>query len=165
MDALVTMAGVVVVVVAVQLWMLHRWIDGLRDKEHAEAGKKAAELVGGIQAYHDKLAADLRGKAVDAERRAQVLERRVTEAGAVLEAASNLVKRLRELVDELSSRPAQVAAGLGPRPVSSVRPHAPPRKTLLGIRPPPPPEEGDRVTEEELTRVLERPQVEKGGGM
>jgi hypothetical protein len=58
----------------------------------------------------------------------------------------------------LTAEPAQVAAGLGPRP-QSARPHPlPKRATLLGIRPPPPTtSEGDRPSEEELTQVVTRP--------
>jgi hypothetical protein len=64
----------------------------------------------------------------------------------------------------MSPEPAQIAAGLGPRP-QSARPHQPPRRaTLLGIRPPPPlpsavPED-DRSSEEEVTRIADRPAPE-----
>lgn len=168
--AVCAVAGLLVV----HLLVLYRWIGWLpfavydlhrkeRDKDHAEAlaalhdaaTAKARSLVTGIESYHERLAADLRSQAIDAQLRARVLERRSEEAGLSLEVASNLVTQLRELLEHhtpsqrrLSPAPAQVAAGLH-------------RPTLLEIRQPPQ-EAGDRPSEEDLTQVIER--SPKSGG-
>ena len=66
--------------------------------------------------------------------------------------------------EPMPPEPANIAAGLGPRPVSTARPPAlgngaPRKTTLLGIRPPAQPtaNEGERYSEEELTQVVDRP--------
>jgi hypothetical protein len=156
-----------------------------RDKQEiaalAEATKKKATLlVANIQGYHDQIAADFRAQIKDAKARAQATEHRASDAGVALDSACTLVTRARELTERLEVIAAQPpvdpslrAAGLTPRPaevraqVPTLRPppHAPPKKaTLLGIRPPPLPraideEEGERASEEEITKVADRPKV------
>jgi hypothetical protein len=67
-------------------------------------------------------------------------------------------------VEALPPEPAQKAAGLS-RP-QSTRPHPPPRRqTILGIPPPAAPAvpEEDRPSEEEVTRVAQRPELDPAG--
>jgi hypothetical protein len=124
------------------------------------------------------------------ERRAQETAGDVDAAGALVQRLKEMVDRLAEEAAGLRSlrappeprRPppaleapggakplpppeaANVAAGLGPRPTSSVRlPAVSKRKTLLGIPTPavePVAEEGDRPSAEDLTKVMERPSPE-----
>jgi hypothetical protein len=156
-----------------------------RDKREiaalAEATKKKATLlVANIQGYHDQIAADFRAQIKDAKARAQTTEQRAGDAGVALDAACALVTQARALTERLAALtpadPSLRAAALTTRPTEPRRevptkpppPHAPPKKaTLLGIRPPPPvalpraieEEEGERASEEEITKVADRPKV------
>jgi len=155
------------------------------DAQALDRLREAAALAEGIRSYHQQLEAVLITERNDADLRARVVERASRDASIALDAASTLVAEARALVDGLvahagdprerptmepkrrpspavappgsaapmSPEPAQIAAGLG------TRPHATPRRTLLGIRPPPPSavEEGDRPSEDELTCVVDRP--------
>lgn len=185
MDWILGCVCVALLLVLVELWVLHRRVNELplatwsvvkdmRAEDQAKAldaleeaaASKVPALVAEIRSYHDELEASLRGHAANAEMRARVIERRSLEVGVALGEASRLLSQLRAIVDGASARrepqPAQIAAGLGPRPA---------RKTLLGIRPPAPPlpvaDVDDGMTDEELTQVLERvmssPKSKKGG--
>lgn len=138
---------------------------------------KAASLVAGIREHHDAMAASLRAQLEDAELRARLVERSASDAGIALDTAVQLVREARAMVERLTRDPAQVAAGLGPRPNASTgtndsattrptarpKPHLPPKRSgLHGILPPPPvmPNSDDRSSEEEMTKVVPREAIE-----
>ena len=141
------------------------------------AALKVGALVQSLRNYDELSAHGYRSQIADAENRARRIERRASDAGVALSAASELVRESLALRDELRGLVATAAtggaphqrettelphtAGLGPRP--SLRPGA--KATLLGIRPPltapplraPDAEDESRESSEEMTRVGERP--------
>jgi hypothetical protein len=84
------------------------------DLLQAMAATKLGGLVIGVQTYHDELAALTKAQTADAEVRARLNERRVSEVGATLDAASDLLRRLRGLVDDLAGALARARVTLPP---------------------------------------------------
>jgi hypothetical protein len=90
---------------------------------------KLGPVVASIRAYHEQIAADFRAQIGDAQLRARVVERRSSDAGVALDAASALVRELRALRD------AELARGGSP---PAPAPHPPPvrvapRPTTVGL--------------------------------
>ena len=80
------------------------------------AAAKVGMLVLGLRSYHDQLEGHLKAQVAEAEVRARVAERRSSDAGVALGAASALVAELRGLAEDLPrllARGAQLARGRG----------------------------------------------------
>jgi hypothetical protein len=126
-----------------------------RSKDAGIALDAASALVGSLRGVLDRLAPASADEGIGDAPEQSATGRRRRPSPAVEPPGS---------AAPMSPELAQIAAGLGPRP-QSARPHAPPRKaTLLGIRPPvslpsavP---EDERLSEEEVTRVADRPAAE-----
>jgi hypothetical protein len=99
----------------------HRRLDGLplriwsiakRERDEREGAAVTAlqeataarvgPIVSSLRSYHEQIAATLRVQVADAEMRARVAERRSSEAGVALRAASELVREARALRDDLA---------------------------------------------------------------
>jgi hypothetical protein len=119
-----------------QLVQRNRVADETRALEvlQAAAGARVGGIVIALQTHQEQLSSLVRAQVADAEVRARVSERRSSDAGVALSAASALVHELRGLLDELGlvSR-VQVA----PVPVAI--------------------DDGERPSEDELTTVGPRP--------
>lgn len=89
-----------------------RALDALQE---AAVGK-VEMIVLGLRQYQDALEAQLRSEIGHAELRARVTERRSSDAGIALSAASALVAALRELVDDLPALLASAASHAGKLP-------------------------------------------------
>jgi hypothetical protein len=124
----------------VRVWQLaqrNQVMDETRalDVLQAAAGSRVGGLVIALQTHQEQLSSLVRAQVADAEVRARVSERRSSEGGVALSAASALVHELRGLLDELGlvsrAQIAQVPAAIddaerssedkmtkvGPRPV------------------------------------------------
>jgi hypothetical protein len=111
------------------VFALHRRLDGLplriwsiAKKERAQdegaavtalqeaTAARVGPIVSSLRTYHEQLAASSRAQVADAEMRARVAERRSSDAGVALDAASALVRELRALRDAELARVAPVKA-------------------------------------------------------
>jgi hypothetical protein len=93
---------------------------------------RVGPIVNSIRSYHEQIAATLRVQVADAEMRARVAERRSSEAGVALRAASELVREARALRDDLARLlPAGVVPGGAPAT-------APAELRTAPLLPPPP---------------------------
>jgi hypothetical protein len=126
---------------------------------------KVGTIVRALRQHHDALEAQLRSEIAQAELRARLTERRSSDTGVALGAASALVATLRELVDDLPdllARAALLNAGKLP-PAPAVRAalascptiEPPPEAAAVGLRVAV--EEGDRPSADEMTVVSKRP--------
>ena len=73
------------------------------DALQAAAASRIGGLVIGLQTYHDRLGDLTRARVADAEVRARVSERRASDTGVALSAATALVRDLRTLAEYLPS--------------------------------------------------------------
>jgi hypothetical protein len=73
------------------------------DVLQSAAASRIGGLIIGIRTYHEQLAGLVRAQLAEAEVRARVSERRSSEAGVALDAASTLVRDLRTLAEDLPS--------------------------------------------------------------
>jgi hypothetical protein len=143
------------------------------DVLQAAAASRIAGLVLALQSHHEHLAALVRAQIADAEMRARVSERRSSEAGIALDAASTLVRDLRTLAEDLPSlfdrRALQTGIALGeaaargpetfrkldrPEPASRERPSPRVGPPLPAV---PAQNDAERPSEDELTSVASHP--------
>jgi hypothetical protein len=126
-----------------------------RDERHATTAlteataAKVISITAALRVYEEELAATSRLQAADAEKRARMSERRLSDAGTALEAAAVLVRELRGVLDGLRAAPPAVAS----------EPDPDTRATVEMIRPAtsvPPPRDGEDDEPEELTTVTTR---------
>jgi hypothetical protein len=119
------------------LMAIYRRIDGVparvrtrsqderaQDEAHAmrvlqeAAASRASALVLGLRSYHEQLEGRLRAEVAASELHARVVERRSADAaasiGAVLDAATELLRQLRALVDRQSALSPEAGAASAP---------------------------------------------------
>jgi hypothetical protein len=80
----------------------HREGKALAAWQEVVAARVKASVVS-LQSFHDQSAAIFRAQVADAETRARIAERRAAEVGVGIGAASELVRELRVLRDELTA--------------------------------------------------------------
>jgi hypothetical protein len=128
--------------------------------QEAAAGKVIA-ITAALRLYEEELAATSRAQIADAEKRARIAERRLSEAGAPMEAATQLVRELRTALDELRApraAPTDEAASAAPAERDQ-------RPTVEMPKPPascaPRPDDAAEEDEdtEEMTKVAARPDL------
>jgi hypothetical protein len=125
--------------------------------QEAAAGKVIA-ITAALRLYEEELAATSRAQVADAEKRARIAERRQSEAGAPMGAATLLVRELRTALDALrAARPAPAAEA-----VPGAFPEPDQRPTVEMPRPsascaPPANDAAEEEEHEELTTVAARP--------
>jgi hypothetical protein len=126
-----------------------------RDERHAATAlteataAKVISITAALRVYEEELAATSRLQSADAEKRARMAERRLSDAGTALEAAAMLVRELRAVLDGLRAAPPAVAS----------EPDPDTRATVEMLRPAtsvPPPRDGEDDEPEELTTVTTR---------
>jgi hypothetical protein len=148
------------------------------------AAAKAGAIVESLRDYDEQVAASFRAQVAEAQVRARIAERQSSEAGVALSAASALVRELRWLLDRervvpgsasqstpaapegRATIPPAAIADDAPVTPPSTRPgddgrrsssRPPPPLRLLGCEPPSgATDDGERPSENELTRVLPR---------
>jgi hypothetical protein len=146
----------------------HVWSLARRERE-ADAPKaldlmkeavaaKAGVAVLSIQRHEEGLAAGYRAQVAEVEMRARVGERRAADTATALAAATTLVRELRQVLDRLpqGTMPEAVDTARKPgAPEPASRERLSPRMGLpLASEPP---DEDERPSEEELTKVADRP--------
>jgi hypothetical protein len=126
--------------------------------QEAAAGKVIA-ITAALRLYEEELAATSRAQIADAEKRARIAERRQSEAGAPMEAATQLVRELRTALDELrAARPAPPHEAPPAAPAEpDQRPTVEMPKPPASCAPPANDAEAEEDEKEELTTVAARP--------
>jgi hypothetical protein len=114
------------------------------------AAAKVISITAALRVYEEELAARSRLSLADAEKRARIAERRLSDAGAALDAATALVRELRAVLDQ--ARAAAPPAPAEPDPDTRATVEMPWRAA-----PPAPGESRDSEEPEELTTVATRP--------
>jgi hypothetical protein len=146
----------------------HVWSLARRERE-ADAPKaldlmkeavaaKAGVAVLSIQRHEEGLAAGYRAQVAEVEMRARVGERRAADTATALAAATTLVRELRQALDRLPQGTMPEAQDTARKPAT---PEAASREHLSPHGGPPlvsaAPHEEERLSEDELTRVADRP--------
>jgi hypothetical protein len=125
---------------------------------------KAGVAVLSIQRHEEGLAAGYRAQVAEVEMRARVGERRAADTATALAAATTLVRELRQVLDRLPQGPvpeAVDAARKPGRPEPASRERLSPRMGLplaSAAR-----DDEERLSEEELTKVADRPRLDSLG--
>jgi hypothetical protein len=151
---------------------------GLTALQEAVASR-VGMIVRALRNYEEQVAAGYRTQVADAEIRARLAERQASEAGVALEAASVLVRELRQVLDvesrgarapsrsaptlpegreTVAMEPADIDTARkpgNPEPASRERPS--PRIGLASGVAPAPHDEDARLSEDEMTQVASRP--------
>lgn len=146
-----------------RVWSIARQ-ERARDDSHAlavlqeAAAGKVIAITAALRLYEEELAATSRAQVADAEKRARIAERRQSEAGAPMEAATLLVRELRSALDEL--RAGRAAPPDEAPPTTPAEPDQ--RPTVEMPKAPascaPPANDAEEEEEhEELTTVAARP--------
>ena len=156
---------------------IHRKLDGLpprlwaiakRERAADEAraltalteatAAKVGTITLGLRHHEEQLAASLRAQIAEAETRARVAERRSSEAGVALHAATDLVRALRSLCGEMEAVIACAHDATRARAAPALRDPPLDERPTMEITPRAPAEE-DEEPAEELTTVADRPAV------
>jgi hypothetical protein len=148
-------------VVFALLFIISRKLDGIpraawslaKKEREAEVPKAldamkeaVASRVGGsvvaIQRYEESIAESFRAQIAEAEMRARMSERRAADTATALQAATALVRELREALDAARALPAPTRAGSLPSVVVEEEELDEDEKTRVGKRPCIPPPSG-----------------------
>ncbi|MFT3769635.1 MAG: hypothetical protein QM820_29720 [Minicystis sp.] len=124
---------------------------------------KVGTMTAALRQYEEQVAATLRAQVADAQARARAAERRLSDTGSALEAATALVRELRAALDE-ARVPSAPRFGASEEPVhpkadGAALGDADQRETVEMPKPPAScePPASDDEPEEELTTIAARP--------
>ena len=112
----------------------------------------------GLRHHEEHLAASVRAQIAEAETRARVVERRSSDAGVALHAATDLVRALRSLCEEMEALIACGHDAARARAAPALRDPPLDERPTMELSPRAPAEEGEEPAEE-LTTVADRPAI------